>query len=493
VVSVTDIPHSKQTLESYSELRAETAEVYLPATVDQLSALFADARANKRRVTLHGGGHSFDSQSLGNDIVVSTERFNSINVLSATNQVRVGAGATWGSIVAALQAKGLVPFGTVTSSHATAGGTLSADCLSRFSPRYGKEASHVAAFSLLALDGTLLNCTRPPDGTSPATWTNGQKAFMGAIGGFGYLGAVIEVTYNVLSIGQPEFGVQTTIREYDTFDTLARDLVPAITTAAGSPGWDAVYAGLYPAGGNKPSWMLFTSKFTKERERKRLFLHRRNNWFRIAGEFLMRIPLFCRLLSWMFFTFTSENATYIDDLGDYLFFMDANTNAKRFARRFGFKLKTLQQTFALPATTNDEAKNAKTLAKWLGYAHTLFDERGLEPTLQDVLYLPQDLEFRLSPDPDSPAFAVSYAFETSNKDTLARARQALSDLADALCDDFGGRVSLVKDVCASQATLVRMYGNDAVDFCKLKQEFDPDGILRNEFLERTFGSLTGCG
>ena len=92
---------------------------------------------------------------------MSTKRFNTIEVLESTHQVRVGAGATWGAIVAELDKKGMTPAGTVTSSHATAGGTLSADCLSRFSPRYGKEASHVVAFLLLTVDGRLLSCTPP--------------------------------------------------------------------------------------------------------------------------------------------------------------------------------------------------------------------------------------------------------------------------------------------------------------------------------------------
>ncbi len=495
MASVPGIPYSTKTLESYSDLCSQTADVYTPADVDELKGVFACARASKRRVTLHGGGHSFDSQALGNDIVVSTERFDSIDVLPAKDQVKVGAGATWGAIVDALQPKGLVPFGTVTSSHATAGGTLSADCLSRFSPRYGKEAAHVVAFSLVTLDGRLLNCTRPPDGTPRADWTCEQEAFMGAIGGFGYLGAVVDVTYDLCSIGKSKFGVETVIHEYDSFGNLARDLVPTVTTAAASSGWDAVYAGLYPAGADSTSWMLFTSKFTTESKRKRLFLHWRNNWIRIAGELLMRVPLFCSIISWCFFKFTREDATYIDDLGDFLFFMDANTNAKRFARRFGFKLKTLQQTFIVPApTTNDDAKNAATLADWLARAHKVFHDRTLAPTLQDVLYLPQDMEFCLSPDARSPGFAVSYAFETSNKKTLSRAKEALAELADVLCDaPFNGRVSLVKNVCVSPATLLRMYGTDAVEFCQLKQKLDPDGLLRNDFLQRTFGTLAGCG
>ena len=38
-----------------------------------------------------------------------------------------------------------------------------------------------------------------------------------------------------------------------------------------------------------------------------------------------------------------------------------------------------------------------------------------------------------------------------------------------------------------------MYGERATDFVNLKRELDPDGILRNDFLERTFGELLRGG
>ena len=34
-----------------------------------------------------------------------------------------------------------------------------------------------------------------------------------------------------------------------------------------------------------------------------------------------------------------------------------------------------------------------------------------------------------------------------------------------------------------------MYGDYANDFFRLKRELDPRGVLRNDFLERTFGDL----
>lgn len=65
---------------------------------------------------------------------------------------------------------------------------------------------------------------------------------------------------------------------------------------------------------------------------------------------------------------------------------------------------------------------------------------------------------------------------------------ALSKLSDDL-HAIKGRVSLVKNVYATRATLQAMYGESAGRFFELKLLLDPDGLLCNDFLDRTFGGL----
>ena len=131
----------------YTGLYEAHASVVRPKDVEEVREVFRFARASGRKVTMRGGGHSFDAQPIGDDLVVSTERLNSIELLD-DDRVRVGPGATWGEIFAATQPHGLVPAGTVTTEHATPGGTLSADCLSRFSMAYGKEGTRADSFEL---------------------------------------------------------------------------------------------------------------------------------------------------------------------------------------------------------------------------------------------------------------------------------------------------------------------------------------------------------
>src|SRR5262245_52616011 len=89
---------AEEKLDCYSGLYSARAEVLKPTNVDELSGIFAAARAAGRRITLRAGAHSFDGQALGDDLVVSMVRMDAIEVLPDERKMRVGPGATWGAI-----------------------------------------------------------------------------------------------------------------------------------------------------------------------------------------------------------------------------------------------------------------------------------------------------------------------------------------------------------------------------------------------------------
>lgn len=499
--SVRDIPSSRQDLDCFSGIYASRAEVFRPRTVDELRRVFAHAGQAERRVTLRAGGHCFDSQALGDDLVISLERLDQIEVLEGEKKIRVGPGATWGAILARLEPLGLVPAVTVTTANATAGGTLSGDCLSRFSPAYGKEGTRIESFELLTPEGELLVCKPPPDG-DPRTLE--ERAYFGVIGGLGYLGAVVSITYRVLSIRNApgRIGVRTVVRKRRTFEGLSKELIPATRKMVeehsdpddGSK-FDGIYSALYRGRWGRPYTFMFTSAFTPDERRKRMPLHQPASKLRIAAEWLMRLRVLNPLLWRVYFHFCYRNEQeFIDDLADYSFFMDGNVRAKRIAREFGFHLKMVQQTFVVPSDPGaaggwDKARDD--LVEWLEFADDFLRARKLRATLTDVLFLPRDLPFLLSAGAELAGFAVTYAFEVSKDDQITRVKQAFSELAEVLSGEkFGGRIYLVKNVCAEKQTLAKMYGENAAAFLRLKGELDPHGLLRNEFLEKTFGGPT---
>jgi decaprenylphospho-beta-D-ribofuranose 2-oxidase len=501
---LSEIPRKEQELGCYSGLYSARGRVCEPANSEEVSRIFAHARQAGLKVTFRGGGHSFDGQALGNELVVSTLKLNSIEVFADEAKVRVGAGARWGAILAELQPYGLVPAVTVTTESATAGGTLSADCLSRFSPAYGKEGEWIESFKLVTPAGGQLACTPPDRKAPPSTWTREERIFCGVVSGLGYLGAVVEITYRVLRAGDPggRIGVHTIVHKANTFTDLAAKLVPKteeMVNESSDPRdtsmHDSIWSALDTRGDGSQSALLFTSNFTPETKRRRMPLHRPKLQLRVLVEWLMRVPFISKLLWRFYFRFLFKDPDeYWDDLEGFSFFMDGNARAKRIAKHLGFSMRNIQQTFVVPSdpkTAGGWDRARDDLAEWLDYAHNFLLQRNLTPTLNDVLFLPKDRPFRLSASADRAGFAVSYAFETSNKKTLERAKEAFRDLADVLWERFGGRVYLVKNVFVHEATLAEMYRDHLDEFFSLKQELDPDGILRNDFLERTVGRATG--
>jgi decaprenylphospho-beta-D-ribofuranose 2-oxidase len=485
----------------YTGLYEGRAWIVEPESIDQMRQVFAYARENDRRVTMRGAGHSFDGQPIGDDLVVSTLRLNAIELLDGA-RVRVGPGARWGEIFAATEPRGLIPAITVTTREATAGGTLSADCLSRFSPAYGKEGKWVESFDLLTTGGELLRCPAPPPDAGWDQLTREQRVFRGVIGGFGYLGAVVSITYRLLEVGASDdgqIGVRTFARTHDSFDRLARDLVPKTLEAHNERSdpndpekLDAIWSGLVAGRDGSERAFMFTSAFTPKRARRRLILHRPRFWPRVPYEWLLRVPWTARLLWAMSFRIGFQRKEHVDDVEDFTFFMDGNARAKRVGKRLGFAMRNVQQTFIVPfdpSGTDGPQAGQDALVDWLGTAKALMDERGLQPTLHDVLFLPGDEPFLLSSTAGGSGFACSYAFETSRESTLRGATEAFRDLADVVWERFGGKVHLVKNVYASTRTLGEMYGEGAERFFDLKRELDPTGTLRNDFLERTFGVL----
>jgi decaprenylphospho-beta-D-ribofuranose 2-oxidase len=505
---LSQILSKEERLHSYSRLYWARTRVYYPKDEDELKLLFAYANQKQGcRVTFRAGGHSFDAQSLGDDLVISMQLFDEIGEVQADNTLTVGAGATWGNILEKAETRGYIPAVTVTTCHASAGGTLAGDCLSRFSPAYGKEGMHVKGFRLVTLDGQAHTCTKPRDGVPESNWTLEERAFRGVISGLGYLGAVTQITHELLPLKPQDqrIAVETRVQKIAGFAALADALVDTtqemyrqISDPNDPRMHDAVYSALsLPRKGDKEEALVFRSTIKPRPRRlwgRQLLLYKPKAIFRIVVEFMMRRPLLSRLCWWVFYHTVNTDKHYMNKLADYTFFMDGNTRAKKVGAALGFKMRTIQQTFVVPFDPKAENWNAAkdSLKEWITHVRKVFRKHNLEPTLADVLFLPEDELFFMSATTELAGFAASFAFETSNEEKLARIKEAFRELSDDLRTDFKGRVYLVKNVHAHKDTLTTMYGQNALDFFRLKRDLDPHCIFRNEFLDRTFSDLLQC-
>jgi decaprenylphospho-beta-D-ribofuranose 2-oxidase len=487
------------TLRSHSGLRDATALVLWPKNEHDLKRIFDYAQREGHRVTMRAGGHAFDDQSIGDDLVVSMKRFRAgldhprkpdIKVHPHPRQPRVtvGAGVTWGEVARELMKHGLVMPGTVTSSQATAGGTLASDCLSRFSPVVGKEGERVQSFKLMTVDGTTRTFTPPRPGSPRSSL--GARTFLGTISGFGYLGALLEITYRVARVS-PDIRVKTRISKHDDFSRLARALVPSASSSR-RPARDAhaIWAGLYPRGLGDQAVLIMDSSFTNSSTGPRFPLFGLNEAVRTAAHWPLRLRFLSHRILRAAYDRFKDNEEFTDKLMDFLFFMDANTRAREIASKLR-SLPEIQQTFFLPRSDEPQAR----LERWLDLAEERLLDHKLQPIMVDVGYLRQDsVPFYLSPSAHCDGFAVSYAFASDQK-TLERGQRALWEMSEILWHSFGGRVSLVKNVYVNPRTLARMYRGDVRRFFKLKRELDPCCILHNAFLERAFPeycAAAGC-
>lgn len=506
-------------LRSYGEIHHCEAEIYSPETELGLRKLLVELAGKGRRITFRAGGCALDAQSLNEDVVIFLDRLDSIEVDDhpVRPTVTVGAGARWGDIVRALEPCGLVPGVAVTASRATAGGTASVDGVSRFTSTLGKESTFVERLKLLTVDGEfheLARTTTDPDE---------RLLFLAALGGYGYLGVIVSLTYAVLrpkAPGEPRarLRVCTRVRKSPSFDTFAdpghgvspplpNEAPPRREKRAGAcraiaKGFHESFAELradlerslsertFPDNprafygvvcpGARPRGIAFESTYVRAHETSPMLQHVPSHPLRPVAEWIARWKYTSELFWWGTYQMFQEGTEYVDDVFGYTFFMDGNARTHAIERRFGYRTYTLQQTYVVPFRPDS-------LERFLERVLAFFDVRKLVPLLFDVLFVPAD-DVLLSASRGMDGFAVTVAFETMRDTELPVREQALRDLS-RICLAEGGRVHLGKTVCVDQDVLAAMYGPAVHLFARLKRRFDPKGALRNEMLSRMFPEL----
>ncbi len=454
---MTELPGERRTrLVSYGGDDASCGLV-APASIGELADLLVRAGRAGRRLTFRGGGCAFDTQSLNTDLVVSLDRLRGMWFSDDAARVQVAGGEPWGGVVRAALRRGRIPPVLVTTETASAAGTASGNCVSRWSPIHGQDGDHVQGLELVTVRGERLRLTRDDD------------AFFGVTGGLGYLGAIASVDLKLIE--NPHDQVETRVVAAGPI----AEVLAACAPASLPPGGEVTaFAALLP---DLRRGMAYQSRYVSgERLRPYGSVHQPRSIVRLIGELLLRTHLGARViwkLGWL-----TRKARYVDPILDYTFFMDGNVRARRFGRRLGFEMRVLQQTFVVPVEAGGEL---------IERARRLFCEARLVPMMADVLYCPSDRAL-LSATHELDGFVASFAFAPRTAGRLARTRDAFVRLSKA-CRELGGRVHLTKHVHAEPGDLAAMYERTLPRFRELKRRLDPDGLIRNAFLERVFPDL----
>jgi decaprenylphospho-beta-D-ribofuranose 2-oxidase len=481
---------NRQRLVSYSGLDEVNAVIKKPESVEELKRFLIDLNNKKQPVTLRCGGYSFHSQSL-NETIIDMSGLKNIAPPDLQNKcITVGPGAIWEEIIGRTLPKGLVPRVLVTVRKAQAGGTISANCFSRSSIRYGRDGNNVSSFKLLTVDGDIKNCSL----------TENEDLFHAAIGGFGYLGAIIEITYNLLEIGNKK-RVETTVNKCVSPEAIVKQL----ESNMGDKEWNAVYALLFVSDKGDKRGIVFKSKNVEEAITDYNFGDYNGRSFNsMFGLLSINYPI--NKLYNLIYDKIDDGFQSVDNFDDYTFLMDGHRKFKETVNQLGWDIFTIQQTYLIP---NDK------IVGFLSHLFELIENKRILPSFFDVVPIPAD-EFTLSSSRKIDGFAVSIAFDRlpvgarekligsqglSDSDimTLESIPELGSNDADEIreicnqlenisseCQNLGGRVHLIKNVYSSCTLLRQMYSPQMATFLKLKKKYDPNEILRNDFFNRVF-------
>ena len=485
--------HEQEDVRSYGRCAAGISDVYRPVSIDEVNEVFEIAKTSepRRRIAIRGGGHSFDGQALhetddGDQIVLSSSKFKPDLIQFNNDTVTLGAGVTWGKYLSEAIHRSrttgtpiLLPGSLQTGENSTVAGTLSGDCLSRFSGLGGKESAWIESFRILT----------PQSGMPIAvTEASDPDLFHAAIGGLGYLGFITDVTYRLIEI-DAESVARSTITVHENFRDLIEKQLELIAAGGEAP------RGISSAWFIPPieSWFhhsaikggVFDSVYAKPSQPR---LHPFPLYHDVDGEgrywievLLARIGITNLAIHEFLFYFVKEHdGKFEDNLFNFLFFMDGNALAKKKFERefFPAQFPIEQQTYVVPADRTEQfALNCMRKAR---------ETHGIHPTECDMLFVKAD-KCLMSANYDLDGFAITIGFEPLIVEgcpppDIPRLFRELS----ADCDALGGRIHLTKNVYADRDVFRHMFSPQIEKFEEIKRRHDPELLLQNKFSDGLF-------
>ena len=172
--------------------------VVRPADAGEVAAALRYAAEGGLTVSVRSGGHSVAGLSTHADgMVIDLRRISRVEVIDqATRRVRIGAGATWGAVAAALQPHGLGITAGDTNQVGVGGLTLGGG-IGWMVRRYGLAIDSLAGADLVTADGRLLHA-----GTD-----HHSDLFWALRGGGGNFGVVVSFNFVAQPVTSVHYGL----------------------------------------------------------------------------------------------------------------------------------------------------------------------------------------------------------------------------------------------------------------------------------------------
>ncbi len=461
-----------RTYYSYGNVFKSTAELYFPKSIPELKAIISHCKKNNRKITSAGSFNSFDQQNSSNDVVISFRHFDSIVYNEADHTVTVGAGAEWGDILELAYAHKCMLYTCITGSKVSAGGTLSVHAHSMWAPGVGKDGTYCRALEIITPDGQLRTCSREEN----------SDLFYGAISGFGMLGFIVSITYQLFYIGQ-HFELVIEARDYDNIDNLETRLdlrkPPKIELLSDLKSQSTLF---YTDKKGNPKFTVYNRSYKLANKKKR---DSKINFYQsvLANGFIRIFPASASKVLNKDTGRKSEKRWILQGLNSIkhgTFWADPDyywtKYMSRLFRPFGYKTHLYQMTHFIPMGKDQVTVFTKKV-------YELLAKYKLHFCMFDVMYIPKDEPFVLSTSRYTDGFYVNTTFmDYVKRDTL----MAFYDELNELCYAMGGKIYLAKNCFIKSSLLEKMHQKEIEEFVQLKKKYDPDNLLTSNFFETHF-------
>lgn len=466
----------KTTYYSYGNTFKSTAEIFFPSSVAEVKEIIELCKENDRKITLAGSFNSFDRQNSGNDVVISFKEFNKIRYNKEEHSLTVGAGAEWGEILATAYEHKCILYTCITGTKPSAGGTLSVHAHSMWAPGVGKDGTYCLSFKIITPKGELLTCSRQEN----------TDLFYGAISGFGMLGFIVEITYQVFHVGT-HFEIDISTQTYHDIEKIEERLDLRKPSEFNQMEDIKSQSTLFYHEKGQAKFCVFNRQYKAVKKKTKSSKFRFYNAV-IANGFIRLLPNLANNVLIKDSYRPVEKKWLLQGLKSYkpgTFWADPDyywtKYMSRLLRPFGYKTHLYQMTHFIPFGGDKVTTFTKKV-------YELLDKYKLKYCMFDVMYIPKDEPFILSASRYTDGFYVNTTFmDYVKKDTL----MSFYDELNSMCYDMKGKIYLAKNCFIKSDLLEEMHRTEIEEFVQLKQKYDPDNLLVSNFFKAHFPSYFG--
>ena len=192
-IDVTQLKKYKQKLNQTDFGRIfynQPKETKEPHTTEELAHILKHYHKLGRKVTIRNTGHSVNGQTLTKGTQVNIQNIKHISFKEEAREVKIGAGITWDEVLRGIHfPKYCLPvFPNEPGQQIKVSGTASVGGLGPYNSKYGGLWHHIKSLTLVTMTGEIIKCSPKKN----------ADFFKFALGGFGRIGVISELTMEVL-------------------------------------------------------------------------------------------------------------------------------------------------------------------------------------------------------------------------------------------------------------------------------------------------------